>query len=234
MSIVIPAVLPSSKKDFEEKLALFAQFPSVRRIQIDIVDGRFATPASWPYTAPTEFKTMVAANKMLPQLDRIEYEIDLMCFDVESAAGVWLTLGAARLTFHAESARDVPRMFASARERYGDDGVVCFGLALNITSDLAIIEQNIGYIQYVQFMGIDRIGRQGQPFDLNVFEKVRIFHSRHPGFPIQVDGGITLESAKKLIALGVTNLVIGSSILKASDPAASLAAIEALSIQYGV
>src|SRR3989344_1712950 len=102
MSLITPAVLPSSRKDFEEKLVLFAQFPSVTRVQIDVVDGRFATPASWPYTdstsspqvAPAEFHTMIAANKLLPYLDRIEYEIDLMCLDAERVADAWLAFGA--------------------------------------------------------------------------------------------------------------------------------------------
>ncbi|OGG41167.1 hypothetical protein A2118_02410 [Candidatus Kaiserbacteria bacterium GWA2_50_9] len=240
MSIVVPAVLPSSREDLNEKLAFFAGIPSVNRIQIDVVDGRFAAPASWPFSAeatqgkPTELETLVQKKEMLPHLDRIEYEIDLMCLDAELAAASWLTLGATRLTFHAETTTNLPRLLASAERRYGDGGVVSFGLALNIASDLALIEQCIGSIHYVQFMGINRIGRQGQPFDERVYEKVRIFHSRHPNIPIQVDGGISLERAKKLLSLDVSNLVIGSSILKAGDPVAALASFEALVTPYGV
>ena len=66
MGLVVPAVLASSRKDFEEKLALFAQLPSVSRIQIDVVDGRFASPASWPYTAGAELGGMVERGDMLP------------------------------------------------------------------------------------------------------------------------------------------------------------------------
>ena len=43
---------------------------------------------------------------MLPALDHIAYEIDLMCFDAEQAADAWLKLGATRLTFHVESSID--------------------------------------------------------------------------------------------------------------------------------
>ncbi len=234
MSIVVPAVLPSSREDFKEKLEFFAGIPLVSRVQIDVVDGRFAAPASWPYSAPTELETMVERRDMLPHLDRIEYEIDLMCEDAERAASSWLTLGATRLTFHAESTTNVPRLLAGARRRYGGGEVVAFGLALNIASDLALVEQCIDYIQYVQFMGISRIGRQGQPFDARVYEKVRVFHARHPLFPLQVDGGISLLSARKLMSLGVSHLVIGSSILKAGDPIAALMSFENLQNSYGV
>ncbi|MBI4089033.1 hypothetical protein HY415_02965 [Candidatus Kaiserbacteria bacterium] len=239
MSIVVPAVLPSSRKDLKEKLSLFTQIPSVCRVQIDIVDGRFATPASWPYSAPAEFKTMVACAEMLPCLEAIEYEVDLMCLDAEHAAAAWLSLGATRLTFHAESTSDVPRLLASARNRYGAGagfapGLISFGLAINIASELSLIETSLDEIEYVQFMGIARIGRQGQPFDRRVYEKVRVFHNRHPGIPMQVDGGISLASAKKLVSLDVSNLVIGSGILKAGDPAALVAAIEKFPSPYGV
>lgn len=234
MGIVVPAVLPASRQDLIDKLTLFADLPSVRRIQIDVVDGRFAKPASWPYTAPAQFSTLVARSVMLPHLDRIEYEIDLMCADAETAAASWLQLGASRLTFHAESTTNLAHLIGFARQQFGDDGIVSLGLALNVASSLALVEQCMDKIQYVQFMGITRIGKQGQPFDPAVFEKVRVFRERHPAFPIQVDGGISLPQAEKLVSLKVSNLVVGSGLLKNSDPAAALMAFESLATPYGV
>lgn len=232
MSLIVPAVLPSSKREFDEKLALFAKLPGVSRVQIDVVDGKFAAPASWPCSAPQEARDMVARGEMLPALDRIAYEVDLMCLDPEQAADLWLALGATRLTFHAESAPDLPRLLRGVRGRYG--GFISFGLALNIGSDLALIEPCLGEVEYVQFMGIARIGRQGQTFDARVLEKVRVFHHRHPDISLQVDGGVSLKSARELVALGVSSLVVGSGILKADDPAAAVAAYEALQSPYGV
>jgi ribulose-phosphate 3-epimerase len=233
MTLITPAVLPSSREDFEEKLGRFARMPQVSRIQIDVVDGKFATPASWPYTAPKELATRASRHEMLPELHRIAYEIDLMCLDAERAAEAWLALGASRLTFHAESAMDLSRLLTTVRERYGDD-FVSFGLALNVASDLALIEAHLDRVEYVQFMGIAKIGRQGQPFDRRVVEKIRVFHKRHPDIAVQVDGGVSFANAKELLALGVSSLVVGSAILKASDPAAELSKFEALVTPYGV
>ncbi len=238
MGLVVPAVLPTSREDLEKKLALFAKLPSVSRVQIDVVDGKFASPASWPYTAPAELQGMIERGEMLPDTHCLEYEIDLMCFDAEAAAGDWLALGAARLTFHAESVTDVPRLLASLRKRYGGgtdfalSSLVSFGLALNVGSDVALIEPCLGEIEYVQFMGIATIGKQGQPFDRRVLENVRIFHERHPEVPMQVDGGVSETTAKELLALGVSDLIAGSSILRAKDPAAAVRAFEALRNPY--
>lgn len=246
MSLVVPAVLPSSHKDLGERLSLFASLPFVNRVQIDIVDGKFAAPASWPYFAKatqgtpySELKQMVADGYILPYLDHFEYEIDLMCLDAERVAEDWLSIGATRLIFHAESVTDLPRFFRIVRSRYGAGtgfapGLISFGLALNIESDLALIEQCISEIAFVQFMGIARIGRQGEPFDNRVLEKIRILHSRHPELPIQIDGGVSLANAKQLIKLGATNLVVGSALLHSSNPYKMIAEFDAFQSPYGV
>ncbi|MGD0328367.1 MAG: hypothetical protein ABSB00_01485 [Minisyncoccia bacterium] len=235
MGLVVPAVLPSSKQKLEEGFEPFSRISSVNRVQIDVVDGKFASPASWPYTNPAELRDMVKRGDMLPHLNRFEYEIDLMCFDAERAALAWLALGASRLTFHSESVTNVSLLLASVRKRYGAGGftsLISFGLSLNIATDLALIEPCLREIEYVQFMGIAHIGRQGQPFDQRVFEKVRIFHGRHPEIPLQVDGGISLENAKKLVALGVSNFIIGSALMRAGDPATVVAEFEELRSSY--
>lgn len=236
MNLVIPAVLPSSRKELSDKLAIFAGL-GAEKVQIDVVDGKFATPPSWPYTAPLEFERMVKRGEMLPNFDTIAYEVDLMCLDTDRAAAGWLTLGARRLTFHAESMQNAPEHLKRARARYaGDIGgeLVSFGIALNIASDLALLEPCLPYVDYVQFMGIASIGKQGQPFDERVLSKIRVFRNKHSHMPVQVDGGVSLVSAKKLVAIGVTNLVIGSAILRASDPVKAIADFEALHENGGV
>lgn len=233
MSLVVPAVLPSSRKDLEEKLAIFARLPSITRVQIDVVDGKFATPASWPYVAPHELKSMIVHGEMLPHLHRITYEIDLMCLDVERAIEEWLALGASRFTIHVESSTHMPRLLAAIRKHHGVSDsfapdLISFGLALNIESDNLLIEHCIGDIEYVQFMGIASIGKQGQPFDRRVLHKIRAFHKKHPNIAMQVDGGVSLDTAPELIALGVSSLIAGSAILRAKDPASEVAKFEAL------
>ncbi|MBI2410203.1 hypothetical protein HYV30_04190 [Candidatus Kaiserbacteria bacterium] len=247
MSFVVPAVLPASKKELAEKLALLTSLPSIDRIQIDVVDGQFASPASWPYSIENWKLEIENWEGMLPRLGAVEYEVDIMCIDAEAAAAAWLALGASRLTIHAESPIDLPRLLGSLSERFGEAGGFSIGLAINLASSLALIEPFfaeatkdkpcIRCVQYVQCMGIARIGRQGQPFDERVFEKIRVLREKYPRLPIQVDGGVSLHNAKRLIAAGVSNLVVGSSILRAADPAKAIAEFEALYIAqypYGV
>lgn len=233
MASIVPAVLPSSYEELKESLAFLASIPELARVQIDTVDGLFASPASWPYSLDgNTLSSLRREGIMLPYLDNFEYEIDLMCRDAENAASDWIALGASRLTFHVESLSDISRFLAAVHIRYGyEEGqeaeLISFGLALDIESDATLLEKHIDNINYVQFMGIASIGKQGQPFDARVIEKVKHFHNAHPEVPVQVDGGVSIEHAKELIAAGVSDLVIGSAILKASDPAAAVAALTA-------
>ena len=238
MSLVIPAVLPTSKTDLLEKLERFSTFPHIERVQIDVVDGKFASPASWPYNTKSDVGAIGRHMELLPHLGRIAYEVDLMCFDSLAAVRAWIAIGATRFTFHAETTTDVKKLLETVRQECGgaelSSGLVSFGVALNLSSDLARIEPVLDTVAYVQFMGIAHIGRQGEPFDDRVYEQVRVFRSRYPAIPFQVDGGITLERAKKLVVLGATNLVVGSGLLKVSDPLSTLEAFEALRSPYGV
>ncbi len=248
MGLIVPAILPVSRKELERRLAFFANIPSVGRMQIDVVDGRLASPASWPYNAKgpsttlgiNGLRAMLDENKTLPKTDQMEYEIDLMCLDALDAVSDWLALGATRLTFHIETVVNTPHFFETVRARYGGGKefalapLLSVGIALNITNTIEILEPYLADVQYVQFMGIAKIGRQGQTFDTRVLAQVRDFRAKHPDIPVQVDGGVTLQHAKKLLALGVSNVIVGSAILEAKDPVAALSAFEALESMYGV
>ncbi|HQT83225.1 MAG TPA: hypothetical protein PLW99_03695, partial [Candidatus Paceibacterota bacterium] len=56
----------------------------------------------------------------------------------------------------------------------------------------------------------------------------------YPALPFQVDGGVSLTNAPKLLALGASNLIVGSAILRAENPTAAVAAFDALQGSYSV
>ena len=238
MALVVPAILATSREDAEKKLSLFSRIPSVSRIQIDVVDGRFAEPPSWPYVRPGEREELPLLKELLPRPERIEYELDVMTLHPEEEVEDWLSLGVSRIVFHAESALHLERSIRSIEARYVGDLKTCcvisFGIALNNETPLSLIEPYLDKVHFVQCMGIPRIGRQGQPFDPRVVQRVREFRERHPDIPVQVDGGISLETARRLVPLGVSRLVVGSALLGTRDPRELINALEALESPYGV
>jgi len=91
---------------------------------------------------------------------------------------------------------------------------VSVGVALNIDTQNETLDRYLPKIDLVQFMGIARIGYQGEPFDERVIPKIKELREKHPETIISVDGGVGFETAPALIEAGVNRLVSGSEILE--------------------
>ena len=235
MAVIIPAILPTSSDDLDAHLLRLSGITN--RVQIDVVDGRFVTPASWPYAQHEDIQKLTEDS--LPELGSFRFEIDLMVEDPERAIGPWVRAGATRITVHAETARNLPELIRNFQTAYGHDkdfapGLISFGLAINLATDVSLIEPYLDQCDYVQFMGIARIGKQGEPFSDDVIPKVHAFHRKYPDMPIQVDGGVSRASAERLVEAGATRLVVGSDIWQAPDIAAEIKALCDIAETHGL
>lgn len=218
---IIPAIMPENLSDLREKVARVKGF--VPLAQFDVMDGKFVPNKSWPYTpsGTREFQDFVRQGG-LPYWDEIEYEIDLMVAHPEVVVDDWISLGVRRIIIHIESAKDIGSIISSAEERlsYESGEGYCLtelGLALGTETPNETLEPYIHDIDFVQLMGIGRIGYQGQSFDRRVLGKIRELLHAHPHLIISVDGGVSMETAPALVRAGATRLVSGSAIFKSTD-----------------
>ena len=127
------------------------------------------------------------------------------------------------ITVHAEATRHLDRSLQVVRGLGKKVGV-----ALNPSTGLEAIEYVMDRIDMVLLMTVNP-GFGGQAFIPAVLEKVRRCKKRIGDRPIeiQVDGGVTAETAPRLIDAGVTCMVAGSAVFK-GDPAKYAANIAAL------
>jgi len=224
LSEVIPAIMPASYRDLAEKAERVLGFVSC--VQIDVMDGRFVPSVDWPYTsedARREFDEIVHASRPLPFADKLEYEVDLMVADPERSLADWVRAGVKRIIVHIESSTYIAAALMRGRAAAEEHGTrVEFGLALNITTDIAVLEPYLTHIDFVQFMGIEKIGYQGQPFDERVLGKIHDLREQRPGVIISVDGGVNFDTAPLLIKAGANRLVSGSIIFESEDIRASI------------
>lgn len=238
MGAIVPAVLPTSRDDLRAKLARFVGLADF--IQIDIVDGAFASPASWPYVGGAdELAAIAEKGATLPHLGEFKFDIDLMVADPLVSIRSWIALGASRITVHVESTTYLPRIVEDFNKTYGHErdfapDLISFGLAIGNETDSAFLEPFIQDIDYVQFMGITTIGKQGLPFDPRVVERVRAFKKKHHDVPVQVDGGVTLETAPALLDAGADRLIVGHALRDAEDVQATFRQFTALIEEYGL
>lgn len=221
MQFIIPAILPQSAEDLQGRLSRLQGISS--EVQIDVVDGRFVSPATWPYRTPEKGEVPgVPDTDAFSHLGAFRFEIDLMVSNPEEVVGAWIRAGASRITIHAETTKALAKLVEDFDVKYGHDknfapDLLSFGLAININTPTALIEPYLEACDYVQFMGINTIGKQGQAFDRNVLAKIAAFHKRFPEMAIQVDGGVSLETAPELLSVGVSRLIVGSSLWNAEN-----------------
>ncbi|HEY4478673.1 MAG TPA: hypothetical protein VI775_02420, partial [Candidatus Paceibacterota bacterium] len=91
------------------------------------------------------------------------------------------------------------------------------GIALHIDDPIDIIEKYKDRIVYIQLMGIDKVGFQGQSFDPKVLDKIKEIEKVYPDFPIQIDGAVDLDTSIKLVKAGADRLVVGSALFNSDN-----------------
>src|SRR3989344_8522581 len=225
---IIPAVLPQSFKDLEAQLAPLAGI--ARQAQVDVVGGRYARGKSWPYRDRASFERLVEQEHGLPFWDKIDFQFDLMVEDPAAELNNFLAAGATQVILHVRSHTAQLALQALVDLRTNEAGgySVRAGVALGPQQSPDVLEPFESQFDFVQVMGIDREGRQGEPFDIKALYLVERLRARYPDLPLQVDGGVTLENARALAAAGANRLVVGHAIVKAPDPAAAYQEFAAL------
>ena len=207
---IIPAIMPKDYEHLDEMMSLFVGV--VPFVQLDIMDGKFVPARTWPYPRDAHFDAIVAEEEGMPRWEEIDFEADLMVENPELAVPKWVSAGARRIIVHVESMVDFEKIRASVPV-----GLIELGLAINTNTPLSAIEPYLERIDFVQCMGIARIGFQGEAFDERVLENVRSLRAKYSKLPISIDGSVNFDTARSLVEAGATRLVSGSAILEADD-----------------
>lgn len=214
---IIPAIMPKSFDDIcehAEKVFEYVDF-----IQLDLMDGEFVEAKTWPFFDKDKqsVRELMDGEIRLPYSEKIKYEFDLMVRAPERDLRKFVKLGASRLIIHANSINE-REVFEKEIEKIG----VEWGIAFLATDSLTSWKEIILKADFVQLMGIENIGYQGQPFDPRVLDQVKHIKTIKQNAIISVDGGINLETAHELAQIGVTRVVSGSVVFGANNPSVSI------------
>lgn len=216
MSIeIIPAILPNDYDEIIEKVSMVKK--SAKTVQIDICDGKFVPNTTWPFiNNDGDFERIQKEEEGMPAWQEVDYEFDLMIDEPDRAVDQWVAAGAARIILHAEAKGGIGKAIEYLKGR------VEVGMALNIDTPISIIGETKfgieeGSLQFIQLMGIDRVGFQGQEFDPKVIEKIKAIKKMCPDYPVSIDGGVSFENARRLTDAGADRLVVGSAIFDSEN-----------------
>jgi len=141
-----------------------------------------------------------------------------MVADAVENFDIYTKLSPKRIIFHIEAMENLEdfKNFLEGIDPYTRDSI-SIGVAINTTTPLDQIFPLINDIDFVQCMGIEKIGFQGQKFDERVVEKIQTLKEKYPDLIISVDGAMDFNTAEIIIAAGATRFTSGSTILKSQD-----------------
>ncbi len=219
---IIPAIIPISYGDLEEKLSIVRGL--VKTVQIDVSDGRFTPNLTFPFHPEDRaiFEKIKNEEEGLPFWKDFDFEVHLMTETPEKYALEWQSAGAFRLVVHAETLKD----FESLRNEIAEMTEIV--LALNLDTDMEKVRPFLSQINSVQLMSIAKIGYQGASFEEKILDRIKALLEMKPELIVSIDGGVNLGNAHSLISAGAKRLIVGSAIFDAENPAGVIAEFQSI------
>src|SRR3954449_12582649 len=182
-------------------------------IHIDVMDGHFVPNIT---IGPDVVK---ALRPHSPK----PFDVHLMIAPVDPYLEAFAKAGAALISIHPEAGPHLHRSLQTIRALGKQAGVV-----LNPGTPESLVEPVLDMVDLVLCMTVNP-GFGGQAFIGSVCEKVRRLRAMIAGRPIrlEIDGGVTPETAPLVAQAGADTLVAGSAVFKGgpSAYAANIAAI---------
>jgi ribulose-phosphate 3-epimerase len=231
MKAVIPAILEKNFSEIKNKLTFLRG--RTECVQIDICDGIFVSNQTWPFASggfnDVDFQKIINEEEGLPFWDDLNFEFDLMVADAVENFDIYMKLGPKRMIFHLGAQKNLSEFehFLEGLDMYIRDNIE-IGLAFKPSDDLSVVSKFSHKVDFLQCMGIDEDGFQGEKFDEKVLVNMKYLKENLPGIVLSVDGGINLGNAEMILKAGADRLIVGSSIWKNPDPIGALQNFQSL------
>lgn len=184
-------------------------------IHVDVMDGHFVPNLT---IGPLVVKA-------IREYTDLPFDVHLMIEPVDPYIEAFAAAGADIITVHAEAG---PHLHRTLQLIKSFD--VKAGVSLVPTTSPDFLEYIMDDLDLILVMSVNP-GFGGQSFILSQLEKINKIREMidFSGRPIdlEVDGGVTPETAKQVIAAGADVLVAGSAVFKGNNYAKNIAALRA-------
>ncbi|AVH42025.1 ribulose-phosphate 3-epimerase [Agrobacterium tumefaciens] len=169
-------------------------------IHLDVMDGHFVPNISF---GPDVIKALRPHSMAF-------FDCHLMIAPVDPYLEAFAKAGCDSITVHAEAGPHLHRSLQTIRGLGRKAGVT-----LNPATPLSVIENVLDDVDLVLIMSVNP-GFGGQKFIPAMLDKIRAAKAMIGDRPIEleVDGGVTAETAGAIVAAGANALVAGSAIFK--------------------
>ncbi len=211
---IAPSILSANLLHLEEEVRAVAE-NGADFIHVDVMDGHFVPNLTFG-------PNMVRALKRIVQLP---LDVHLMISNPDFYIGRYAEAGANLLTIHQETCPHLHRTVQMIHQAGMKAGV-----ALNPATPLVTVEEILPDLDLLLIMSVNP-GFGGQSFIPTSLKKIAraraLIEAVGRDIFLEVDGGISPDTAPAVVAQGADVLVAGNAIFGQPDPVKALRALRA-------
>lgn len=213
MPIIAPSLLAADFTKLGEEIEMINR-SEADWLHVDVMDGVFVPNIS--FGEPV--------MKPLKKICQKPFDVHLMVVDPDRYLQYFKDCGADILTVHYEACTHLHRTIGAIKE-LGMKAAV----SLTPHTSVSLLEDVLPELDMVLIMSVNP-GFGGQKFIEHTYAKVRklreMANELNPNLIIEVDGGVNLDNAPKLVAAGANALVAGNAVFRAEKPEAVIAGLK--------
>lgn len=202
--MISPSILSADFSNLEKEFKIMDE-ENVDFIHLDIMDGNYVPNISF---GP-------GIVKSLRSLTNITFDTHLMINNPENYIDEFAKAGSDIITIHSEATIHLNRTINLIKSK----GLKA-GLSLNPHQSVDILDYVVDDLDLVLVMSVNP-GFGGQSFIESSYRKINeireLIEKRNLNTLIEVDGGVKINNAKKILNSGADILVAGSAIFDGKD-----------------
>ncbi|MBQ6766970.1 MAG: ribulose-phosphate 3-epimerase [Paludibacteraceae bacterium] len=215
MSLVSPSLLSADFAHLASDIEMI-NHSEADMLHLDIMDGVFVPNISFGFPVIESFKNM--CNKPL--------DVHLMIVEPDKFIENFAKVGAEYINVHYEACTHLHRTIQKIKATGAKAAVT-----LNPHTPVCLLEDIVSDVDMVLLMSVNP-GYGGQKFIENTLSKTRqlreLIERKNAHALIEIDGGVNLETGKKLIECGADILVAGNFVFKSQNPIGTIKSLKAL------